>query len=225
MPAFVLVPEPAIGEEVACVTARKGWGRFAATARGRSAHAGADHKRGRSAVREIARQILDLEAMTDHAAGITVNVGVVRGGTLLNVVPEEARIEIGLRVVDADQARAASAAILGRRAHDPDITLELEGGINRPPFPRGPGGARLYAHARRIARVLGVALPETSRGGVSDGNFTAALGVPTLDGLGCGGAGAHAVDEHITRSSIAQRAALITNLLASSFPSDLPETP
>jgi glutamate carboxypeptidase len=214
--AFVLVPEPAIGPTVAAVTSRKGWGRFRMKAFGRSSHAGGDHEEGRSAIREVARHILDLEALTDYSRGTTVNVGVVRGGTLLNVVPAEAEIEIDVRVTDVAEAERLERLILGRTAHGPDIRLELGGGWNRPPFARTPASERLYRAAANLAEALGFNLPETARGGVSDGNFTAALGRPTLDGLGCGGHGAHAEDEHIAISSIPNRAALMCNLLASS---------
>jgi glutamate carboxypeptidase len=182
---------------------------------GRSAHAGGDHKEGRSAIHEIARHILELEALTDYERGTTVNVGVVRGGTLLNVVPAEAEIEIDVRVTDAAEAERLSGRILGRSARDAEIRLEARGGWNRPPFVRTPAGEKLYRAAADLAEALGFSLPETSRGGVSDGNFTAALGRPTLDGLGCGGHGAHAEDEHITISSIANRAALMCGLLSS----------
>lgn len=214
--AFVLVPEPAVGSEVAAVTARKGWARFRLVARGRPAHAGGNHAEGRSAVKEIARQILALEDMTDHSRGITVNVGVVRGGTLLNVVPAEAEIEIDVRVSSPEDGERMVDAVLSLKAFDPDVSVTVEGGMNRPPFARSHGGMRLYEAARSLAGKLGFALPQTMRGGVSDGNFTAAMGKPTLDGLGCGGHGAHAVDEHILRSTIADRAALMLGMLVSS---------
>jgi glutamate carboxypeptidase len=213
--AFVLVPEPGVGPKAAAVTARKGWGRFTMTAYGRPAHAGGNLSEGRSAIREIARQILELESMTDFEAGTTVNVGVVSGGTLLNMVPAMAHIEIDLRVADEEAGRRLTDAILSRRPFDPDVRLEIEGGINRPPFQRGPGVERLFKAAAGLASDLGFDLPEVTRGGVSDGNFSAALGRPTLDGLGCGGHGAHAEDEHIRISTIAPRAALMYDMLVS----------
>lgn len=213
--AFVLVPEPAVGPDTAAVTSRKGWGRFTMTAHGRPAHAGGNLAEGRSAIREIARHILDLEALTDLETGTTVNVGVVSGGTLLNMVPARAHIEIDLRVADEEAGQRLTDAILSRRPFDPDVRLEIEGGINRPPFRREPGIERLFRAAAELAGDLGFDLPETSRGGVSDGNFSAALGRPTLDGLGCGGHGAHAEDEHIRVSTIAPRAALIYDMLVS----------
>ena len=213
--AFVLVPEPAVGPDIAAVTARKGWGRFVMTATGRPAHAGGNHAEGRSAIREIAHQILALEAMTDYDAGSTINVGVVRGGTRLNVVPAEAAIEIDFRVTSLAEADRLEAEILARAAVDPDVKLEISGGVNRPAFAPNDKIARLYNAARDLANDLGFALPETARGGASDGNFTAAMGMPTLDGLGCGGHGAHAFDEHILFSTIAPRAALMYGMLAS----------
>lgn len=213
--AFVLVPEPAVGPDTAAVTSRKGWGRFTMTAQGRPAHAGGNLAEGRSAIREIARHILDLEALTDHDTGTSVNVGVVSGGTLLNMVPARAHIEIDLRVADEETGRHLTDAILSRRPFDPDVRLEIEGGINRPPFRRAPGVERLFSAAATLADDLGFDLPETTRGGVSDGNFSAALGRPTLDGLGCGGHGAHAEDEHVRVSTIAPRAALIYDMLVS----------
>lgn len=212
--AFVLVPEPAVGPRSAVVTARKGWARFEISARGRPAHAGGNHAEGRSAIREIARHILDLEAMTDYERGTTFNVGVVSGGTLLNVVPAEARMEVDMRVTSSREAEPMTSAILAYRAYDEDVALSVRGGMNRPPFERA-AAADLYAAASQLARRLGFDLPETTRGGVSDGNFTAAMGRPTLDGLGCGGHGAHAEDEHILISTIAERAALMLGMLSS----------
>jgi glutamate carboxypeptidase len=214
--AFVLVPEPAVGPQAAAVTSRKGWGRFRIKALGRSSHAGGNHQEGRSAIREIAGQILDLESLTDYALGTTVNVGVVRGGTLLNVVPAEAEIEVDVRVLDEAEAERVASLVLQRSARHPDVRIEAEGGWNRPPFVRTPAGEQLYRAAADLAETLGFSLPETARGGVSDGNFTAMLGRPTLDGLGCAGHGAHAEDEHITVSSVANRAALMCNMLTSS---------
>lgn len=213
--AFVLVPEPAVGPSSACVTSRKGWARFKLTAQGRSAHAGANHIEGRSAVKEIARHVLALEEMTDYERGTTVNVGVIHGGTLLNVVPASAHIEIDLRVASAEDSERLVAVILARKPYDKEIRIRVEGGENRPPFQRNQGVATLYESARQLGESLGFKLPETMRGGVSDGNFAAALGRPTLDGLGCGGGGAHAEDEHILISTIENRAALIFNMLTS----------
>ncbi len=210
---YVLVPEPGVGPERAVVTSRKGWGRFHMSVKGRPAHAGANHDRGRSAITELAKQILALEAITDYARGVTVNVGVVRGGTRSNVVPAFAEAEIDLRAPTLAEADRASSLILGRGPIGPDIEVTVEGGMNRPPFERTPEVVALYEKAKTLAADLGFELAETSRGGVSDGNFTAALGVPTLDGLGCCGDGAHAENEHILISSIPQRLGLMIMLL------------
>lgn len=209
---YVLVFEPGNLPGGAVKTWRKGWGRFTLRVHGRAAHAGADHEAGRSAVAELARQILALEAMTDYAKGTTVNVGVIRGGTRLNVVPAEAEAEIDLRVMTAAEGGRMTAAILGLRPTCEGFRVQVSGGINRGPLERHRA-AGLYAVARRCAAELGFDLPETGSGGVSDGNLTASAGVPTLDGLGVVGAGAHAMDEHLVISSLEPRAALIARML------------
>jgi glutamate carboxypeptidase len=137
----------------------------------------------------------------------------VAGGTRANVVPAEARIEIDMRVDDMENAERLIAAILARGPYDPDIKVEVEGGLNRPPFERSPAIARIYAATEALAAELGVPMAETTRGGVSDGNFAAALGRPVIDGLGLNGGGAHSFDEHILASTVAPRAALIYGML------------
>lgn len=214
--AFVLVPEPGIGPGNAVVTRRKGWGRFVVKAYGRSAHAGGNLSEGRSAIREICRQVLDIEALNDAVHGVSFNVGTVRGGTRGNVVPAEAEIEVDMRMRDAQSGEHMVKHLLGLRSHDPDVRLEVVGNINRPPFERSNLVVKFYQSARKLAESLGLDLPETERGGVSDGNFAAALQRPVLDGLGCGGDGAHAEDEHILVSTIAPRAALLHAMLVSS---------
>jgi len=209
---YVLVFEPANLPGGAVKTWRKGWGRFTIKVRGRPAHAGADHAAGRSAIAELARHILALEAMTDYDTGTTVNVGVVRGGTRLNVVPAEAEAEVDLRIASPAEAERVVKAILGLQPTRDGLQLEVAGGVNRGPLTR-EASAYLYDHARRCAAELGFDLPETGSGGVSDGNLTAAVGVPTLDGLGVVGAGAHAMDEHLVISALEPRAALILRLL------------
>ena len=213
--AFVLVPEPAFEAPGTVVTSRKGWGRFTLKTFGRSSHAGGNLKDGRSAIREIARHILDVEAMTDAEPNATFNVGVVHGGTRPNVVAAEAMIEIDMRADDMVTAERLVAAMLARKPYDPDVGVEVTGGLNRPPFERSPAVARLYDATVFLAGRLGLPMAETRRGGVSDGNFAAALGLPVLDGLGSNGAGAHAVDEHILVSTIAPRAALMWGMLMS----------
>lgn len=213
--AFVLVPEPAYESPGTVVTSRKGWGRFKLKAFGRASHAGGSLADGRSAIREIARHILDIEALTTKEPHATFNVGVVAGGTRVNVVPAEAMIEIDMRADDLATAERLTRSLLARQAYGPDIRIEVEGGINRPPFERGPPVAKIYDATKMLAAELGLPMAETRRGGVSDGNFAAALGLPVIDGLGCGGAGAHAVLEHILVSTIAPRAALLYGMLMS----------
>jgi glutamate carboxypeptidase len=211
---YVLVMEP--GRPAgAVVTSRKSVGRFELKVTGVAAHAGANHELGRSAVAELARQIVALEAMTDYARGVTVNVGVASGGTpgFANVVPDHAVAEIDFRAPDNAASEALTERILGLAPRGKDVTIAVTGGVNRPPFVRDAGVARLYAHAKSCAEALGQALPEVATGGGSDGNFTAALGIPTLDGLGAVGAGAHAEHEHILLSSLEPRAALLLKLL------------
>jgi glutamate carboxypeptidase len=162
--------------DAAAVTARKGWGRFTMTAHGRPAHAGGNLSEGRSAIREIARHILDLEALTDPETGTTVNVGVVSGGTLLNMVPARAHIEIDLRVTDEETGRRLTDAILSRRPFDPDVRLEIEGGINRPPFRREPGVERLFKAAASLLAISG-SICRRRRGEA----FRTAISVPLWD--------------------------------------------
>ncbi|MBX6367056.1 MAG: M20/M25/M40 family metallo-hydrolase [Rhodospirillales bacterium] len=210
---YVLVMEPG-RPGGAVVTSRKAVGRFDLRVRGVSAHAGAAHENGRSAVAELARQILALEAMTDYARGITVNVGVASGGTpgFANVVPDQAAAEIDFRAPDLASSDEMVRRISGLAPLGKDVSVEVSGGINRPPFEKHEGVTRLYEHAKRCAEELGQELPEVSTGGGSDGNFTAALGVPTLDGLGAVGAGAHAEHEHILVSSLEPRVRLMVKL-------------
>jgi len=210
---YVLVMEPA-RDGGKCVTARKGWGRFDMTVTGRASHAGSRPQDGRSAVRELAWQILDLEAMTDYDAGITVVVGTVQGGSAPNVVPAEARATIDLRVPPTIDAGEVVQRIVQRRAHDPDCTVTVTGDINRPAYSKSAGIAALFEHARGCAAEVGFVLEDTPlTGAVSDGNFPAALGIPTLDGLGADGRGAHALDEQISFSSLVPRAQLLVRLL------------
>lgn len=222
--AFVMVPEPAFEAPGTVVTKRKGWGRFVLRAHGRSAHAGGNLFDGRSAILEVARHIIDIEAMTATETHATFNVGTVHGGTRPNVVPAEAVIEIDMRADDMATAERLTAAMLARTSYNPDVRIEVEGGINRPPFERSPAVARMYEATKLLALGLGLPMAETSRGGVSDGNFSAALGRPVIDGLGCNGGGAHAIDEHILVSTLAPRAALFHGMLMSRhFHEDLSE--
>jgi glutamate carboxypeptidase len=211
--AYALVTEPARdGGRV--VTSRKGVGRFDVHVEGRPAHSGSRHADGRSAIREAARQILAIEAMTDYGRGVTTTVGLVSGGTAMNVIPQHCRFSVDLRVDTVADGEAHSARLLGLAPHDPDIRLSVTGGMNRPPYERSAGTAQLFEHARSLAAEIGFELEEVPRtGGGSDGNFTAALGVPTLDGLGIDGDGAHTLQEYGLLSSIAPRQQLMVRLL------------
>jgi glutamate carboxypeptidase len=208
----VLVLEPALGAG-AVKTSRKGVGVFELEIVGIPAHAGAQAGRGASAVVELAHQMLALERLQDESRGISVNVGVVSGGTRSNVIAERAWAEVDVRVATIEDAVRIERDIRGLSSRDPRTRLTVSGGMNRPPMERTPGVARLYRIARTVASDLGFDLPEGATGGASDGNFTAALGVPTLDGLGPVGDGAHAIDEHVQIASLPRRAALLAGLM------------
>ncbi|WP_198370448.1 M20 family metallopeptidase [Roseomonas rosulenta] len=208
----VLIPEPA-GIGGSCVTARKGVGRFVMNVHGVSAHAGGNWQDGRSAVVALARKILEIHALTDLAGGTTTNVAPIWGGTRPNVVPPEAGCEIDCRVTSIPEGKRIERIILGMAGEADGIRIEVTGGMNRPPMVETPEIAALHEMARGIAARHGYDLPKMHRGGGSDGNFTAAMGVPTLDGLGCTGAGAHAPFEHILWQDLAPRCATLCELL------------
>ena len=210
---YVLVTEPARdGGKI--VTSRKGVGRFEVRATGVPAHSGGSHRKGRSAIKEMAHQILAVEAMTDYTRGVTTTVGMVSGGTAANVIPQHCHISVDLRVRDAATGREFEERILCLKPVDPDVKLNITGGMNRPPFEKTPAIEALLQQAQAIARDIGFVLADTiMTGGGSDGNFTAALGVPTLDGLGIDGDGAHTEWEHGFISSIEPRTRLIRRLL------------
>ena len=209
---YVLVTEPA-REGGKIVTARKGVADFHVAVTGRPAHAGARHEDGRSAIKEMARQILALEEMTEYARGVTLNVGMVEGGTGINVVPARCVAHVDMRVPDAETAEEMCARVLALAPFDPDTKVEVTGGMNRPPYGRNEGIAALFDHAKALAAEIGFELEEVPlTGGGSDGNFTAALGVPTLDGLGADGYGAHSDYEHIFYSSLEPRTRLLLRL-------------
>jgi glutamate carboxypeptidase len=210
----VLVLEPGTGLEGKLKTARKGVGDYTVTVRGRSAHAGVDFEKGASAILEMGRQLERIAGFTKPDRGVTVSPGVIHGGTRSNVIPAECAAEVDVRIPRAADARYLARCFASLRPFDRRCTVEVTGGLNRPPMERTKGVARLFALARRLAGEIGVDLEESSTGGGSDGNFTAALGVPTLDGLGAVGEGAHAPHESILIDRIADRTALLAKLLA-----------
>jgi glutamate carboxypeptidase len=210
--AFVMEP-PAPGGRVK--TGRKGTGIFALKVEGKAAHAGLDPEKGASAILELARQTERLHSINGSGSGITVNVGVVRGGTRSNVVAAEAEAEIDVRFSTEAESVAIERMFANMTPIDDRTKVFVSGGINRPPLERTPAVIELFEKARAIASQLDFELGEAQVGGASDGNFIAALGIPVLDGLGVSGDGAHAVHEHIEADDIARRGALIGGLLVS----------
>ena len=212
--AAVLVLEPGTGLEGKLKTARKGVGDYTVTVRGKASHAGVDFQAGASAIVELARQIERIATFTQVERGITVNPGVISGGTRTNVVAAEARAGIDIRVARIKDAPVLDKKFHSLRAIDKRCSIEVEGGLNRPPMERSAGIRKLFQTAKVLAGEIGVDLEESMTGGGSDGNFTAALGVPTLDGLGGVGEGAHALNESILIDRIADRTALLAMLVA-----------
>lgn len=209
----VLVLEPGLpGGGVK--TGRKGCAEFDVRIQGVAAHAGIDPSRGASAIDELAAQIAAIGALRDPARGVTLNVGIVEGGSRPNVVADSARAVVDVRAKTMADAGRLEEAMQALRPTVAGTVVEVSGGFNRPPFERTPAVARLYEAARAIAADLGRELGEGSTGGGSDGNFTGALGVPTLDGLGAVGDGAHALDEHVLTADLTWRAALVAGLIA-----------
>src|SRR5580692_12150762 len=211
--AAVLVFEPSYGRRGAVKTARKGVGEYLVKVTGKAAHAGLDFEKGANAILELARQIEKLSSFTELKKGLTVNVGVVSGGSRTNVVPSEATARVDVRIARLNDAAGIDKKVRRLRPFNRKCKVEITGGINRPPMERTAGVAALYEQASAIARELGWKLEEAAVGGGSDGNFTAGLGIPTLDGLGGVGDGAHATHEHILISKLPRRAALIAGLI------------
>lgn len=207
-----LVLEPPIPGGIV-KTGRKGVGEFELIIRGRPAHAGNDPRAGVSAITELAHQVLAINSLIDYDRGTTLNVGVVRGGVLSNVVAAEARASVDMRFQNLEEGQRIEEAMRALSPILTDAQIEVRGGINRPPLVRTDEVGTLFEQARSIAAEIGFELEEGSVGGGSDGNFIAALGVPVLDGLGVDGAGAHAIHEHIILSDIPRRAALVTRLI------------
>jgi glutamate carboxypeptidase len=209
----VYVLEPA--QTLAYKTSRKGTGNWRVTAKGVAAHAGVDFTKGRSAILELTRQIEKVSAWTDLKRGTTVNVGVIGGGTKSNVIPAEAWAEVDLRIAKrADGTRMEKRFAALKATPRSGVTLAVEGGINRPPMERTRGTAKLFRQAQKLAAELDWQLTEAGTGGASDGNFTSALGIPTLDGMGAVGEGAHATHESVLIDHLAPRTALLAAMLA-----------
>ena len=211
--AAVLVLEPSYGFKGAAKTARKGVGEYLVKVTGKASHAGLDFQKGVNAILELARQIERISSFTDLKKGLTVNVGIVSGGSRTNVVPAEAAAQVDVRIARIKDAAGIDKKMHSLRSVNRKCKIEITGGINRPPMERTAGVAALYSQAAAIARELGWKLGEAAVGGGSDGNFTAGLGIPTLDGLGGVGDGAHATHEHILISELPRRAALVAGLI------------
>ena len=213
--AAVLVLEPSYGLKGAVKTARKGVGEYTIKAMGKAAHSGLDFDKGESAIVELARQITAISKLVDVKRGLTLNVGLISGGTRTNVIPAQATASLDVRVARMKDAPGIDRQLRALRPFNRKCKLEIKGGINRPPMERTAGVAALYRQASEIAKRLGWKLEEASVGGGSDGNFTANLGIPTLDGLGGVGEGAHATHEYVTISELPRRAALLAELIES----------
>jgi glutamate carboxypeptidase len=207
----VFVLEPAQG--LAYKTARKGTGNWRIDVKGIAAHAGVDFEKGASAIKEVARLIDTVSGWTDLKHGLTVSVGTVGGGSKTNVIPAEAWAEVDVRIARKTDGARIERKFAGLKAGDRRCALSVAGGINRPPMERTRGTVKLYQRARALAQELGFVLDEAATGGASDGNFTSALGLPTLDGMGAVGAGAHATHESVALEHLAPRTALLAGLI------------
>lgn len=210
----VLVAEPGTGLAGKLKTARKGVGDYTVTVRGKASHAGVDFAAGASAIVELARQVEKIAGFTNLPKGLTVNPGVIAGGTRTNVIAAEARVEVDIRIAKMADYAGLDRKFQRLKAVDKRCSLEVTGGLNRPPMERTKGVAALFKAASELAgKHLGLKLEESATGGGSDGNFTAGLGVPTLDGIGGVGEGAHAANESILVDRIADRTALLALLV------------
>ena len=207
----VFVLEPAQG--LAYKTARKGTGDWRIEVKGVAAHAGVDFEKGANALRELARAIETVSSWTDLQRGLTVSVGMAGGGTARNTIPAEAWAEVNVRIARAADGPRMARRFNGLKAVDRRCKVAVEGGINRPPMERTRETARLFERARKLAAQIGLALEEASTGGASDGNFTSAMGIPTLDGMGVVGEGAHASNESVTVEHLPVRTAMIAGML------------
>jgi len=204
---YCLVAEPARAQGGRCVTARKGTGTIEITTKGKAAHAGVAHQAGQNAIEEMAHQILALQKMTDYDQGTTVSVGTIQGGTTSNVVPDQCAIVADFRITNEAAGQALKKQVLALKSVNPEVALQIDFDLNRPAMARTAATQSLFEKCQDFARQADFELLEAPlTGGASDANFTAALGVPTLDGLGADGDGAHTLDEYILVSTLAQRA-------------------
>ena len=208
--SVVLEPALATGQ---IKTFRKGVGDFTVVAHGRAAHAGGDHQKGVNAIEELSYHIPALQKLTDYTSGTTINVGIIKGGSASNVVPERAEMEVDFRISQMAEIDRVVTTIQGLQPVLNGARLEISGGLNRPPMEHNATMVKTFEQARRLAASIGLTLEEGSTGGGSDGNFTAGLGIPTLDGMGAVGDGAHATHEHVVIASLAERAALLATIL------------
>jgi glutamate carboxypeptidase len=209
----VFVLEPSFGPQGLLKTARKGVGEAELVVHGRASHAGLAPQEGINAIHELARQLTRIEKWSDFRRGVTVNAGIIQGGTRANVIPERARAVLDLRALRVSDMRSLEERLRELRPIQPGARLEITGGFDRPPLESKMSGA-LFERARVLASQMNLTLGECTVGGGSDGNFTAALGIPTLDGLGAVGDGAHSSHEHVLINTMPVRAALLAALLA-----------
>jgi glutamate carboxypeptidase len=210
--ALVLVLEPSMPDG-AVKTWRKGVGDFIVTVHGRAAHAGSDHLIGRNAIEELAHQVLVIQNLTDYDQGTTLNVGIIRGGTATNVVPDEATAEVDLRMMKPCETERILAALNALKPVLDGTTIEVSGELNRPPMPCDDMMKATFEKARSISARIGMEIRAGGTGGASDANFVAPLGVPVLDGLGAVGDGAHSEREFILKDSLPERAELLATIL------------
>ncbi|WP_156288627.1 M20 family metallopeptidase [Oceanobacillus salinisoli] len=210
---YALVTEPPVAGTGALKTGRKGSSRYYVEVKGKSAHAGNHHQDGINAIEEAAKQIIFLQSLTDYRKGTTINVGSVKGGGKLNVVPDTAGLGVNVRARTREEQKRIDAIMKGLQPHLEGISIKVRGGINRPPMNRNKATRRLFKIAKSVAKEIDLELQEAYVGGGSDGNFTANLGVPTLDGLGAVGEGIHAKDEHILAREIPARTSLLCKLI------------
>jgi len=211
--ALVLCLEPCLADG-SLKTWRKGVGNFEVTVRGKATHAGADHENGRNAIEELAHHVLAIQALTDYEKGTTVNVGVISGGSRPNVVPDEARAHVDMRVMTIEEGERITSWVKSLQPRREGFNLEVRGGLNRPPMLRDETMIATFKKAQQIAANLGLRLGEGGTGGGSDANFVAPLGLPVLDGLGALGYGAHSEREHVIIASLPERTALLAAILS-----------